>query len=176
VDCINSSKILLEEPYAQGKTLPPHLSPFGESEHAYDPTSELIGQGTTLADDLASESGEDVDDDIEHIASSIALTNGAAIADSSALRTAELAAEAAGVDYDIFEKKVNRLRNKSKQQVSGDVIEDSEKDMNKMMMSNKQRKLYEKMKYSQRKRENEASQHFFCEPLYLLTDHCSEKI
>lgn len=157
VDCINSSRILLEEPYAQGKTLPPHLSPFGESEHAYDPTSELIAQGMSLTDDL--ESGED---NVEHIANNIALTDGAVVADSSALRTAELAAEAAGVDYDVFEKEVNRLRSKSKQQVSGNTVEDSERDMNKMMMSNKQRKLYEKMRYSQRKRENEASQHF-CE-------------
>ena len=49
VDCINAGKILLEEPYAQGKTLPPHLSPFGEYEGAYDPTAGLINGDTTLA-------------------------------------------------------------------------------------------------------------------------------
>jgi pescadillo protein len=150
VDCINSGRILLEEPYAQGKTLPPHLSPFGEAEHAYDPASELVGESATILDDIESESGKDVD--MEHIANHI---GGTAVADSSALRTAELAAEAAGVDYNMFEKEVNKLRNKSKQ-TSGETVEDSEKDMNKMMMSNKQRKLYEKMKYSQRKREHEV--------------------
>jgi pescadillo protein len=41
VDCVNLGKILLEEPYGQGKTLPPHLSPFGEYEGAYDPTAGL---------------------------------------------------------------------------------------------------------------------------------------
>jgi pescadillo len=150
VDCINSGRILLEEPYAQGKTLPPHLSPFGESADAYDPTSELFGASATMLDDLESESGKDVG--MEHIANTIALTGGAAIVDSSTLRTAELAAEAAGVDYNMFEKEVNKLRS----QTSGETVEDSEKDMNKMMMSNKQRKLYEKMKYSRRKREHEV--------------------
>lgn len=92
---------------------------------------------------------------MEHIAKNIVANGGAAVADPSALRTAELAAEAAGVDYSMFEKEVNKLRNQSKQ-TSGQIAGDSEKDMNKMMMSNKQRKLYEKMKYSQRKREHEV--------------------
>lgn len=152
VDCINSGRILLEEPYAQGKTLPPHLSPFGESENAYDPTLEHAGASATMLDDVESENGGDID--LEHIADTIALTDGTTVADSSVLRTAELAAEAAGVDYSTFEKGVNKLRNKSKQS-SRETVEESEKDMNKMMMSNKQRKLYEKMKYSQRKREHE---------------------
>ena len=153
VDCINSGKFLLEEPYAQGKTLPPHLSPFGESESAYDPTSELVSRSATMLDDVEPESGKEVD--MEHITNHIALTDGAEIADPSVFRTAELAAEAAGVDYHMFEKEVRELRNKSKG-TSGETVEESEKDMNKMMMSNKQRKLYEKMKYSQRKREHEV--------------------
>src|ERR1700722_14005750 len=44
VDCVNAGKILLEEAYEQGKTLPPHLSPFGETEGAYDPTVALNAQ------------------------------------------------------------------------------------------------------------------------------------
>jgi pescadillo len=153
VDCVNSGRILLEEPYAQGKTLPPHLSPFGETEDAYDPTTEPVGGGATALDDRESESGKD--GDIEQITNTVALIDGVAVLDSSALRTAELTAEAAGVDYNMFEKEVNRLRSKSRQ-ISGEAVEDSEKDMNKMMMSNKQRKLYEKMKYSRRKREHEV--------------------
>ena len=153
VDCINSGRILLEEPYAQGKTLPPHLSPFGEPENAYDPTSELVGESATSLDDVESESGRDVE--MAHITNQIGLTDGEAVTESSAFRTAELAAEAAGVDYNKFEKEVGKLRNKTKP-TSGEIVEESEKDMNKMMMSNKQRKLYEKMKYSQRKREHEV--------------------
>jgi len=150
VDCINSGRILLEEPYAQGKTLPPHLSPFGESESAYDP--ELVDGSAAPLDDIESESEKDGTG--EHITNHIALTDGEAVSDSSAFRTAELAAEAAGVDYNTFEKEVHKLRNKSKP-ISGETVEENEKEMNKMMMSNKQRKLYEKMKYSQRKREHE---------------------
>lgn len=50
VDCINAGKILLEEPYRQGATLPPHLSPFGEYMGAYDPTV-----GLTAGEEVAEE-------------------------------------------------------------------------------------------------------------------------
>ena len=157
VDCINSGKILLEEPYAQGKTLPPHLSPFGESEGAYDPAVGISAEGARLPEDEAeSEKDESVEGGVsEDLAHKIALTGVAAAEDANALRAAELTAEAAGVEYGMFEKEVGKLRNKSTK-TSGTIGEESELDMNKMMMSNKQRKLYEKMKYSQKKRESQV--------------------
>lgn len=161
VDCINAGKILLEEPYAQGKTLPPHLSPFGEYESTYDPTVGLTGMGGTVLEGEQSESDEDVEiqniDDAEAGEDQVALKAAAAAAtdDPAALRGAELAAEAAGVDYGTFEKQVDKSRKKSKK-TAGDGVEEGEKDMNKMMMSNKQKKLYERMKYSQNKRELEV--------------------
>ena len=156
VDCINSGKILLEGPYGQGKTLPPHLSPFGEYEGAYDPTAGPLGpsgvdqESESEADEVSEEDEEDQGDLVQAAAE-------AATGDSVDLRAAELAAEAAGVDYGTFEAKVKKLNRKQMKKPITDGVEDGEKDMNKMMMSNKQKKLYEKMKYSQKKKEIEVS-------------------
>lgn len=162
VDCINASKILLEEPYTQGKTLPPHLSPFGEYEGAYDPTVGLT-DGGEVAEQIE-ESEEEIEDteDMEmegagQAALKAAAEAAAASEDPAALRAAELAAEAAGVDFGAFEKEVSKSRKASKKKAPEGMIEDTEQDMNKMMMSNKQKKLYEKMKYSQKKRETERA-------------------
>ena len=159
VDCINAGKILLEEPYEQGKTLPPHLSPFGDYEGAYDPAAGLTNGDTAMAETEDVENSED-----EHVNGSTHEDTGvetvlyaaAAVEDSVALRVAELAAEAAGVDYGTFEKEVTKSRKRSKKaDVNGPP--DREEDMNKMMMSNKKRKLYERMKHGERKRETEVS-------------------
>lgn len=143
VDCINAGKILLEEPYLQGKTLPPHLSPFGEYEGAYDPTQKLADE-----DDEASVS----EGDETNNAAQSALE--AVPEDAAALRTAELSAEAAGVDHDTFEKELGKARKKQRHSKLAEV--DSEQDMNKMMLSNKQRKLFEKVKHAQKKRASEV--------------------
>jgi pescadillo len=158
VDCINAGKILLEEPYGQGKTLPPHLSPFGEYEGAYDPTTNLTTGDTAMAEaEDSSEEDDAVDSADSNVEGEIALEAVAAVAaeDPAALRAAELAAEAAGVDYGTFEKEVTKSRKKVKTADTNGQV-DAEKDMNKMMMSNKKRKLYERMKHGERKRESEV--------------------
>lgn len=155
VDCINSGKILLEGPYGQGKTLPPHLSPFGEYEGSYDPAAGPLGSsGVEQESEVeADEVSEDEEDQGDLVQAAVEAATG----DSVELRAAELAAEAAGVDYGTFEAKVKKLNRKQMKKPITDGAEDGEKDMNKMMMSNKQKKLYEKMKYSQKKKEIEVS-------------------
>lgn len=155
VDSINAGKILLEAPYAQGQSLPPHLSPFGEYEGAYDP-AELANEELAADEDESEIEGEDVeieDADIENEALQAVAT--AATEDSATLRAAELAAEAAGIDPSTFEKEVAKSRRKSKKS-SSNGVDEAETDMNKMMMSNKQKKLYEKVKHSQDKRNLEV--------------------
>ncbi len=69
------------------------------------------------------------------------------------VRAAELHAEAAGMDYGTFERKLSESAIKARRvEEPAHVVE----DMNKMMLSNKQRKLYEKIKYSERKRQAEV--------------------
>ncbi|KAJ6509228.1 Pescadillo N-terminus-domain-containing protein [Mycena vitilis] len=158
VDCINAGKVLLEEPYAQGNTLPPHLSPFGEYQGAYDPT---LGLSNQTAEESESEDEdialpEEEEGDEAQVAEKSALRAAAAANDAAALRAAELAAEVAGVDYGTFEKEVKKSRKKSKA-VASDGVEEGEQDMNKMMMSNKQKKLYERMKYSENKKASERA-------------------
>lgn len=164
VDCINAGKILLEEHYAQGQTLPPHLSPFGEYEGAYDPTAGPVGSQIELEEEESEEEDKEEEAGDEDAAESDdhrlkkALEDAAK--DPSALRTAELAAEAAGMDYDAFQREVKKLGKKvKKEQAKAEGVE--EEDMNKMMMSNKKRKLYEKMKHSQKKKETEVNARIF---------------
>jgi len=160
VDCINAGKILLEGPYAQGKTLPPHLSPFGEYEGAYDPMAGLTNGDTSLvvAEDEEGSEEEDAAEAEGDAKDGCVLQAAAAVAadDPAALRAAELAAEAAGVDYGTFEKEITKSRKKSKK-AEPNVELDGEKDMNKMMMSSKMRKLYERMKHGERKRAAERA-------------------
>ncbi|KAK2461792.1 hypothetical protein APHAL10511_006255 [Amanita phalloides] len=144
-DCINTGKILLEEPYAQGKTLPPHMSPFEEDNIG---TSEEESKEETKNIDEPSSSDGRMEENAARTIMAAAVSE-----DASALRVAELAAEVAGLDYEMFEKEVYKS-NKRTPGISG---EDGEEDMNKMMMSNKQRKLYEKVKYSEKKREAERA-------------------
>ena len=158
VDCINAGKILLEEPYAQGKTLPPHLSPFEDRVDAYDPTAlahENVGMEEDEEDVSEEGSDEEVDeeDEDEEVPEKIALKAAAAAQDAAALRAAELEAEAAGVDFGTFEKEARKARKKVR---APEEAPAAEEDMNKMMMSNKQRKLYERMKHGERKRAAEV--------------------
>ncbi|KAJ7071540.1 Pescadillo N-terminus-domain-containing protein [Mycena amicta] len=154
VDCINAGKILLEEPYGQGKILPPHLSPFGEHEGAYDPASELIGAGADESESEEEIAEDDAEEDQVDLAEKSALHAAATATDEVSRRAAELAAEVAGVDYGTFEKEVRKSRKKASKD-EGQDAEDT--DMNKMLMSNKQKKLYEKMKYSQNKKSAERA-------------------
>jgi pescadillo protein len=149
VDCVNSGKILLEEPYLQGKTLPPHLSPFGDREGAYDPRAEedTIMEDETEKNGITEEDEPDgVESESEHSTDEPLAAIKTAHSDPAAIRAAELHAEAAGMDYGAFERKLAKLPIKAKG-VQEPVI--GVEDMNKMMLSNKQRKLYEKIKYSE---------------------------
>ena len=166
VDSINAGKILVEEPYLQGKTLPPHLSPFGEREGAYDPragitedaTMDVVGNEDEITEEEQPSGGES-EGEHQTAGETLAVAIETAHSDPAAMRVAELQAEVAGMDYGTFEKKLAKSQKKTKQkQETSSGIE----DMNKMLLSNKQRKLYEKIKYSERKRHAEVSGNQSC--------------
>lgn len=169
IDCINAGRILLEDPYAQGKTLPPHLSPFGEKEGAYDP---LVSASEDVVDeseeeDALEEEEEDKKREVESTTNledtSVNLKKMDISNDPEHLRAAELAAETAGVDYRTFEKAVASLPKRKRETPPKP---DDDEDMNKMLMSNKQRKLYEKIQHSRRKQDSEVGYDDQCWELY----------
>ncbi|KAH8100638.1 Pescadillo N-terminus-domain-containing protein [Cristinia sonorae] len=165
VDCINAGKILLEDTYAQGKTLPPHLSPFEARVDAYDPTATVDAAEASADEDEAAED-EAMEEDEEDTPEQAALKAAANARDAAALQAAELEAEAAGVDFGSFEKAAKKATRKSKKTAPQEDV--AEQDMNKMMMSNKQRKLYERMKYGEKKRETEVSTEFCVELIQVM--------
>ncbi|KAG8718468.1 mRNA-binding ribosome synthesis protein nop7 [Ceratobasidium sp. 394] len=166
IDSVNAGKVLVEDVYAQGKTLPPHLSPFGEGSSTYVP--EAGGEGAAEGAVEESESEDEDEDkpmDEEEAPEKPeparpALAAAAAAPNDQALRrAAEIEAERAGTEYATFEadlKKAIKTQAKIKEPEPAEIV-DNETEMNKMMMSNKQRKLYERMKFGERKRAIEVS-------------------
>lgn len=153
-DCINSGRVLLEDLYRQGATLPPHLSPFDAKPGAYDPTATLSGDESEASIHEEKESAEDAESESEE-AKGVAKKALPVHVDAESLHAAELAAEVAGVEYDEFQKGVRKLETARRGAAEKTAKQGEEEDMGKVLLSNKKRKLYERMKHSQRKQEAE---------------------
>lgn len=137
-DCVNEGKLLRTDLYAQGATLPPHLSPWVKpSKGQYDPKLSLVEQEDEGEAQEADEAGpfEGFDDVPEHS------------------HQDDLEMEAAGVKFDPAKP--------IKAQVTGDRKkrqrrEAEELERRKMMLSRKKRKLLDKMTFSNDSRDREA--------------------
>ncbi|KAF9116500.1 mRNA-binding ribosome synthesis protein nop7 [Mortierella sp. AM989] len=180
-DSINAAKILASEPYHVGKTLPPHLSPFVEAKDGdYVPDQNQF-EGQT--EDLEIESGdedeeeeEDEDEDEEEEEEEEDED-----AEHKDLHQRELEAEAKGVAFTEFEAKENKkakknlkvtattatatatiatttttTRSAGKKRTAAEVEEAEAKELAKIMMTNKQQKLYKKIQYGKDKKAAEV--------------------
>lgn len=153
-DCINKGELVPANLYLPGETLPPHLSPWGDAA-GYDPTAEP-------AEDESGDESEDVSDQEAGAESDDAEASAEAAAEDAAEEESdedleaqkELELEAKGIPYSDAKDKKEVKKKSKKPEKRKATEEDEEKDLKTIMMSNKQRKLYKKMKYSNEKKDD----------------------
>ncbi|PWN89664.1 hypothetical protein FA10DRAFT_268186 [Acaromyces ingoldii] len=172
VDCVNAKKLLATGPYEPGKTLPPHLSPFVDNEAVkrrggYVPAEAREVQESMQEDEEQGESADEDDDEEEEEEGADRQAAdeeenpmlSALLADptnTELLSAAELEAEQAGGEdalgalhraHEAALKRAGHGKKTSSTAKKGaeDADEEEAKKMAKMLMSNKQRKLYNKV-------------------------------
>ena len=168
VDCVNARRILPTGPYRAGVPLPPHLSPFVDDREVarrggYVPAEAREQLGMEVEQDEEDEDdNEEAAADTADVAARPALE--ALLADpldaesSGLLEAAELEAEAVGGEDAILavRKQHAAAAKTAKKSKTPVVSEDAEaREMAKMMLSNKHRKLYNRMGHSFGKRNEE---------------------
>lgn len=138
-DSINKGTLLSVAEYAPGETLPPHLSPWGDSA-GYNPEQALEPEQDEDSDESADKALED------QVEGPIEADEEEEEDDEEVLEAQkELEKEAAGIKYS-EQKTADDKKEKKRKRTAADE-EQEEKELRKIMMSNKQKKLYNKMQY-----------------------------
>lgn len=141
-DSINGGKLVSASEYAPGEALPPHLSPWGDGA-GYDPNAAVSDAEEDEEDEEEEEiivkpGDEDIEEDDE---------------DDVLAAQRELEKESAGITFSEAAKTpAAKDKAKAKKRTQADQ-EQEEKELKKMMMTNKQKKLYTKMQYGIEKKE-----------------------
>lgn len=141
-DCINQEGLVPANLYLPGETLPPHLSPWGDS----------AGYNPVATDEEEDESDvEESEAEEEKIEAAVDSSEESENEDLEAQKELEL--EAQGVTFsEAKEGETEQVKAKGKKR-KATTEEEEERKLKMIMMSNKQRKLYKKMKYSNAQKE-----------------------
>lgn len=136
-DSLNQGSLVPVNLYAPGETLPPHLSPWGDSA-GYDPSAKKEAEN---------EEEEEEDEEVEEVEEEAGNEDEEEESEDEAVKEQrELEMEAAGVKFSqTLDDKTKKTKKRS--------AEDEEKELRKIMMTNKQRKLYNKMQHGINKKE-----------------------
>lgn len=159
-DCVNKQELISVGPYAPGETLPPHLSPWGDAG-GYDPNSEANAK-TQQADegeenveeseeeDIEVESG---DEDQEEEEEEEEEEGDEADEDEDLKAQKELEMEVAGEKFSDLKQDEPKSKKQKTKSTTSSTEDDEAKELAKIMMTNKQKKLYKKMQYGIEKKE-----------------------
>ncbi|CCK68548.1 mRNA-binding ribosome synthesis protein NOP7 KNAG_0B01010 [Huiozyma naganishii CBS 8797] len=153
-DCINKADLVPANLYVPGEPLPPHLSPWGDSI-GYNPeanaekeeNSEEEEEESVSEEEEQNEVAEDQDQELV-----VGEDDDEEAAELAAQKELEL--EAQGVPFSEVKNQVSKQKPKGKKRKVTE--EEEEKNLKLIMMSNKQRKLYKKMQYSNSKKDEQV--------------------
>lgn len=146
-DSINKSELASANLYMPGETLPPHLSPWGDAS-GYDPEAE---DGDQDEDSSAEEIENSVDNEDESPENAIDEDDET---DDALATQKELELEAKGVRFSDVKDGASKSKSKKRKLTESE----EEKNLKMIMMSNKQRKLYKKMKHSNAQKDDKVAQ------------------
>lgn len=181
VDCLNRKILLPTEIYAPGKTLPPHLSPFVDEDEVrerggYVPMDSKVDLVMEDLDSDDSESEEEEEGEegeekkINYAAISSKLSKKAPAlllaakepTNETLLHAAELEAEGRGITATQFEAElateIKKVKKSLPKKVGPKKVDRSqEEQLASIMLTGKQKKLYNKMSYSRDRKLEEVS-------------------